>query len=113
VASSSEEEELQALLKIADVRDLLDATTSAADVQNSKPAPDPVAVALKKGGLSPDQTYMIGDTPYDISSAARAGVPTLAVRCGGWGDADLKDATAVYAAPADLLDQYNHSPLEG
>lgn len=111
IASSSKEEELQSLLKIADVTDLLDATTSEADVQNSKPAPDPIVVALKKGGLSPNAVYMVGDTPYDIASASKAGVRTIAVRCGGWSDEGLKDAAAIYDDAADILAQYDQSPF--
>ncbi|MND03500.1 hypothetical protein D3C83_233500 [compost metagenome] len=46
---------------------------------------------------------MIGDTPYDVESAARAGVRVLAFRCGGWSDADLAGAAAVYDGPWDLV----------
>lgn len=113
ISSSAESDELQSLLEIAGVTDLIDETVSSKDVQSSKPAPDPIVVALKKGGLAPDSVYMLGDTPYDIASAAKAGVRTLAVRCGGWGHADLKDAAAIYADPADLLAQYDRSPLRG
>jgi phosphoglycolate phosphatase-like HAD superfamily hydrolase len=111
VASSAKEDELKTLLEIAGVTDLIEATTSAQDAGRSKPAPDPIVVALKKGSLPPEGVLMLGDTPYDIASASKAGVRSLAVRCGGWGDADLKDALAVYADPADLLARYDSSPL--
>lgn len=32
-------------------------------------------------------------------------------RCGGWSDADLKGAIAIYDDPADLLAHYGESPL--
>ena len=35
----------------------------------------------------------------------------IALRCGGWGDADLKGALAIYDDPADLLENYDSSPL--
>ncbi len=55
---------------------------------------------------------MLGDTPYDIEAAARAGVPTIALRCGGWWDDQaLGGAVAIYNDPADLLSQYDESPL--
>src|SRR5918992_163347 len=54
-----------------------------------------------------DEAVMIGDTPYDIAAAAKAGVPTIALRCGGWwDDLALGGAVAIYDDPADLLAQY-------
>ena len=47
---------------------------------------------------------MIGDTPYDIEAATRAGVETIAFRCGGWKDADLRGAVAIYDGPAGPAD---------
>ncbi len=54
---------------------------------------------------------MIGDTRYDIESAGRAGVGVIAVRCGGWDDAGLAGALAIYNDPADLIARYGDSPL--
>lgn len=54
---------------------------------------------------------MLGDTPYDVEGATRAGVKIIAVRSGGWQDADLKNAIAIYNDPADLLNNYDTSPI--
>jgi len=54
---------------------------------------------------------MLGDTPYDIESAGKAGVKTIALRCGGWDDQGLKGAIAIFADTADLLSHFNESPL--
>ena len=55
-------------------------------------------------GYPADAVVMVGDTPYDIEAAARAGVRTIALRCGGgWLDAELHGAAAIYNDPADLL----------
>lgn len=111
VASSGKEDEVKALLDIVGVMGLIDVLTSASDVQKSKPAPDPIQTALEKAALPPDAVLMLGDTPYDIESARKAGVRTIAVRCGGHDDKDLSGAVAVYDGPADLLAHYNESPL--
>jgi HAD superfamily hydrolase (TIGR01509 family) len=111
VASSATKEELSALLRIAQVADLLPEQTSADDAQQSKPAPDIVLVALQRLGLAPEAAVMIGDTPYDIQSAQQAGVAMIALRCGGWQDAELLGALAIYDHPADLLAHYAESPL--
>lgn len=111
VASSARQGELTTLLKAAQVDDLVKATTTSTDVEESKPAPDTVEAALSKLGLEPSQVLMIGDTPYDIKSAHGCEVGTIAVRCGGWSDVDLKGALAIYDDPADLLRHYDTSPL--
>ena len=46
---------------------------------------------------------MIGDTPYDIEAAGRAGVASIALRSGGWGDDELQGALAIYDDPAGSI----------
>lgn len=111
VASSAKEDELNPLLKIAGASGLVEEKTSSDDAENSKPDPDIVKAALESSGLAPGEVLMLGDTPYDIESASRARVRVVAVRCGGWKDADLSGAIAVYDGPADLLAQYESSPF--
>jgi len=53
---------------------------------------------------------LIGDTPYDVESARRAGIAVIAFRCGGWDDSHLK-ADETYDNPQDLLDRLDQSPL--
>jgi HAD superfamily hydrolase (TIGR01509 family) len=113
VASSAQEDELQPLLALAGVEDLLHATTSGSDAGRSKPDPDIVSAALRRLECGARETVMIGDTPYDVEAAARAGVPVIAFRCGGWDDAALRGAVAVYDGAADLLDRWETSPLSG
>jgi phosphoglycolate phosphatase-like HAD superfamily hydrolase len=111
VASSAKEDELKELLKIAGADEFIEEKTSSSDAENSKPDPDIVVAALDNLGLPPDEVIMIGDTPYDVEAAARAGIKTLAFRSGGWQDADLQEAAAVYQDAADLLARYDSSPL--
>jgi HAD superfamily hydrolase (TIGR01509 family) len=111
VATSAKADELTGLLKVCGAEWLVDAKTSSDEVEESKPDPDVVHAALSKIGLPAEAVRMLGDTPYDVESAGRAGVGAIAVRCGGWGDTDLKGALAVYDDPADLLRHYDESPL--
>ncbi len=111
VATSAKEDELQDLLRIASANDFFTITTTSSDAEQSKPEPDIVQAALARMELQPDEAVMIGDTPYDIEAATKAGVPIIAVRCGGWNDPDLKGAVAVYDNLADLLATYDESPL--
>jgi HAD superfamily hydrolase (TIGR01509 family) len=102
-ASSAKRDELAALLRIAGVEGLLDASTSSDDAEESKPDPDIIQAALERAGASATDALMIGDTPYDIAAAERAGVKTIAFRSGGWGDQDLAGALEIYDGPWDLL----------
>ena len=112
VASSASKLDLDALLDRAGVKDLIDAETSKDDAGRSKPDPDVVCAALDELRLPADAVVMVGDTPYDIEAAARAGVRTIALRCGGgWLDAELHGAAAIYNDPADLLARLDTSPL--
>ncbi|WP_432807708.1 HAD family hydrolase [Pantanalinema sp. GBBB05] len=111
IATSATEQEMDMLLKVAQVDDLLQEFTTSADAEQSKPKPDIVEAALNKSQLSPDRAIMLGDTPYDIESAGKAGVGVIAFRCGGFSDEQLSNAVAIYDDPADLLQHYDQSPL--
>jgi HAD superfamily hydrolase (TIGR01509 family) len=110
VATSANKQDMDGLLKQAGIRDLIEEKTSSSDAEESKPDPDIVQAALKAAGATPEQAVMLGDTPYDVEASGRAGVRCVALRCGGWGDAELGDAVAVYDDPADLLRRYQESP---
>ena len=112
IATSARENELDTLLERAGVADLITRETTSDDANGkSKPEPDIILAALGKANAAPDEAIMIGDTPYDIEAATRAGVRTIALRCGGWGDGPLSGAIAIYADPAELLDRLDDSPL--
>ncbi len=112
IATSAGGDELDQLLRQAGIYDLIERTTSASDAESSKPDPDIIQAALKKGKLDPQAAIMLGDTPYDIEAAGRAGVPAIALRCGGWwGDAALKGAIGIYDDPAALRAGIDRSPL--
>jgi HAD superfamily hydrolase (TIGR01509 family) len=111
VASSAKKDQLHQLLEIAGAADLIETKTSSGDVKNSKPDPDIVHAALTRLDLAPDEVVMIGDTPYDIEAAGKLGIGTIAFRSGGWDDAGLAGAIAIYDDPADLLAHYAESPL--
>jgi HAD superfamily hydrolase (TIGR01509 family) len=111
VATSAGGSELEGLLERAGVPELGQLATTSSDADRSKPDPDIVAAALALAGLRPTEAVMIGDTPYDVDAAARAGVPLVAVRCGGWPDRALAGALAVYDDPADILRGWLQSPF--
>lgn len=111
VATSASESDLDALLEAAGVGDLIERSTSSDDADASKPEPDIVEAALSRCGCHADGALMLGDTPFDVVAAGRAGVRVVGLRCGGSGDAELADAIAVYSDPRDLLERFPDSPF--
>jgi HAD superfamily hydrolase (TIGR01509 family) len=109
IATSAGDDEMDALLQQAGVGDLIPKRTSSDDADRSKPDPDIVVAALQRTGASRDRAVMIGDTPYDVEAARRAGIRAVAFRCGGhWSDADLKNAIHIADDPAGLLAYWQH-----
>jgi HAD superfamily hydrolase (TIGR01509 family) len=111
VATSANHEELQGLLKAAEVADLMEEKATASDAKRSKPDPDIVEAAIEQAGIEAADLVMIGDTPYDVEAALRAGVRIIGFRSGGWKDEDLSGAVEIYDGPADLLANYESSLL--
>lgn len=74
------------------------------DVDASKPEPDLVVEALRRLPAI-ERAVFVGDTTYDVTAAARAEIPCVALLSGGFGRAELLDAGAVEVAetPADLV----------
>ena len=105
LASSGQQRHVDFALDLLDARDLADVWTSSDDAEKTKPAPDLLQVALKKLGAPPDaRSVMVGDSVFDVEAARRAGMPAIAVRSGGFGDDELREAGAIalYDTPADL-----------
>lgn len=113
LASSAKEEEVEHYLDLLDARELADAWTSSADVESTKPAPDLVHSAVEKIGGSTDDAVMIGDTPWDVKAAERAGVGTLAVLTGGFAIEELRESGArdVFESVAELRSALDRTPL--
>ena len=112
IASAARDEELGALLEIADLVDLCELATTSSDVERSKPDPAIVEAALAQLlGAERSRAVMIGDTPYDLRAARGAGVDLIGVTSGGWSAEHLSGAVGIFTGPADLLARWHASPL--
>ncbi len=115
LASSAKGDELEHYKKLAQIEDLVHTETSSTDAEKSKPHPDIFEAAVDRLGkeITPDKVIIIGDSPYDVEAARKAGIRTVCVRCGGFPETVLQDAgcIALYDGPEDLLLNYDSSPL--
>jgi HAD superfamily hydrolase (TIGR01509 family) len=114
LASSASREDLDEYTRLARIQDLVDEQTTADDVSRSKPHPDVFEVALETlGNPDPANVTVVGDTPYDVQAARKAGLDTVGVLSGGFSEDDLRGAgaVAIYRDIEDLLAHYEESPL--
>jgi HAD superfamily hydrolase (TIGR01549 family) len=114
LASSAKEDELDEYKKIAQIGDLIEADTSSADVERSKPYPDIFEAALEKlDGINLDKIVVVGDTPHDAEAGAAANMRVVGLLSDGWTAERLRQAGCIeiYRHPADLLAHYDQSVL--
>jgi HAD superfamily hydrolase (TIGR01549 family) len=111
LASSAISKHLDRFLDLLDVRGLADAWTTKDDVEASKPAPDLVEAALEQAGTR--EAVMVGDTPWDVEAARRAGIETVAVITGGFSEQELREAgaVAVFESVEELRRRLDETPL--
>jgi len=111
LASSAKAQEVDHYLDLLDARELVDGWTTSADVEATKPEPDLVEAALEKLGTR--EAVMVGDTPWDVEAAARAGIETVAVLTGGFSEQELREAgaAAVFDSIVALRREVRATPL--
>jgi HAD superfamily hydrolase (TIGR01509 family) len=76
------------------------------DVLRAKPEPDLFLACQQRMGVRPEDCYVIGDAVWDLLAARRAGMLSVGLLSGGYGQDELTQAGAfrVYRDPQDLLD---------
>jgi HAD superfamily hydrolase (TIGR01549 family) len=74
------------------------------DVARAKPEPDLFIACQERLGVPADQCYVVGDAVWDLLAARRAGMLSVGVLTGGYGEDELIRAGAfrVYRDPAEL-----------
>ncbi|MBB4986825.1 MULTISPECIES: HAD family hydrolase [Streptomyces] len=113
LVTSAKDRELTALLRALDADDALTDTATADDVEEGKPAPDPLRHALSLVGVPEDRAVFVGDSVWDMKAAHRAHMASAGLLSGGIPRADLTEAgaAAVFDDPADLLARLHTSPF--
>jgi HAD superfamily hydrolase (TIGR01509 family) len=74
------------------------------DVERAKPEPDLFLACQQRLGIGAGECYVIGDAVWDLLAARRAGMLSIGLLSGGYGEDELSRAGAfrVYRDPAEL-----------
>jgi HAD superfamily hydrolase (TIGR01509 family) len=107
VASSANADEVAFWIDLLGIAKFITGKTSKRDARFSKPSPEIFEAALEDAHAGPDRALVIGDTPYDILAAHRAGIAVAAVRCGGFEEKLLAKAEFLFDNVGELVRRFD------
>ena len=107
IATSRSERTLRMILKDHGIEDQFCLRLTASDSLPTKPEPAMVLETMKRLGVSPAETLVVGDTTFDLEMGRRAGARTCAVTYGNHPRPMLLSAT-----PDLLVDNLLDIPLD-
>jgi len=105
IATSGRRPEIDASLEVLDVpADLV--VVERGDVLRAKPEPDLFLACQERLGVAIGDCYVVGDAVWDLLAARRAGMLSVGLLTGGYGEDELTSAGAyrVYRGADELLD---------
>jgi HAD superfamily hydrolase (TIGR01493 family) len=113
LASSASEDELSMSRSVLDCDDLVSAATSSKDVDDAKPDPTIIEIALDRAGVEADHAVYVGDAVWDMVACGRAGVAAIGLLSGGVSRAELEKAgaEAVFDNPRELCDHIDTTAI--
>jgi HAD superfamily hydrolase (TIGR01509 family) len=114
IATSGRRPEIDRSLEVLNVASDV-VVVERSDVARAKPEPDLFLACLKRLGQPPTDCYVIGDAVWDQLAARRAGILSVGLLSGGYGETELLSAGAfrVYRDPAELLRSLDELGLPG
>jgi len=103
IATSGRRPEINESLKVLGIGDET-VVVERRDVLRAKPEPDLFLACQQRLGVGAGDCYVIGDAVWDILAARRAGMLSIGLLSGGYGEDELSQAGAfrVYRDPAEL-----------
>jgi HAD superfamily hydrolase (TIGR01549 family) len=104
IATSGRRPEIDRSLEVLGIGDDV-VVVERSDVARAKPEPDLFIACRQRLGFEASECYVIGDAVWDQLAARRAGILSVGLLSGGYGETELLSAGAfrVYRDPAELL----------
>jgi len=109
VVSGAHRSEALALLGAAQLLTQFDHVICREDVQNTKPSPDAINLALSRMGVTPERALYVASSIHDLMAARAAGVPSVLLASGDWSALPARDRPATVTW-ADLLARWPSEP---
>ncbi len=103
IATSGQRPEINISLEVLEVgKDVV--VVERGDVLRAKPEPDLFLACQQRLGLRAEDCYVVGDAVWDLLAARRAGMLSIGLLSGGYGEDELSRAGAfrVYRDPLEL-----------
>ena len=103
IATSGRRPEIDKSLEVLGIDDRT-VVIERGDVSRAKPEPDLFLACQQRLGVPPGECYVVGDAVWDLLAARRAGILSIGLLSGGYGEDELVSAGAfrVYRDPAEL-----------
>jgi HAD superfamily hydrolase (TIGR01509 family) len=103
IATSGRRPEINASLDVLGIRDET-VIVERGSVMRAKPEPDLFLACQQRLGVGVSDCYVVGDAVWDLLAARRAGMLSIGLLSGGYGEDELSQAGAfrVYRDPAEL-----------
>ena len=103
VATSGRHPETKASLDVLGIREGT-VIVQRSDVARAKPDPDLFLACQQRLGVGVNECYVVGDAVWDVLAARRAGMLSIGLLSGGYGEDELSQAGAfrVYRDTAEL-----------
>ncbi|PKK39586.1 hypothetical protein ABB02_01146 [Clostridiaceae bacterium JG1575] len=96
IVTSKRQEMASRSLACLGLAPFFDVVVTPENTKEHKPHPAPVLYAMARLGVSPEETLMIGDSPYDLLSGRAAGCQTVAVSWSSLPRTVLEDAKPTF-----------------
>ncbi len=112
IATSGRRPDIDASLEALNVPDDV-VVIQRGDVERAKPEPDLFLACQARMNVSASDCYVVGDAVWDLLAARRAGMLSIGLLSGGYGEDELAGAGAfrVYRDAAELLDSLDELGL--
>ena len=103
IATSGQRPEINSSLDVLGIRSDI-VVVERGDVLRAKPEPDLFLACQQRMGISVSDCYVVGDAVWDLLAARRAGMLSIGLLSGGYGEDELSRAGAfrVYRDAAEL-----------
>ena len=105
IATSGRRPEIDKSLSVLGVPDDV-VVVDRGDVLRAKPEPDLFLACQQRLNVPPNECYVVGDAVWDLLAARRAGMLSVGLMSGGYGEDELRAAGAfrVYRDAQELLE---------